>query len=77
MSINFGSGFGMMGGMSMMNNMNGSENVHHRLTQKYGCEDCFRDRPYYMSYAMPVMAQPPEAAKPSFFRQVCNRVFGG
>lgn len=47
------------------------------LQDKYGCEECFENRPYFSSYPIAVQELPKRAIRPSWFTRILNVFFGG
>ena len=74
-------GLGMYGSMPQMNQMYGNTkqtgSVFMGLQQRYGCPDCFQDRPYFVQYPVPVQQVPVEVVKPSLLSRIVSTFLGG
>ena len=75
MTLGIGSGYGMsmIGGM---NSTMGTANVPQYFKQKYGCEDCFRARPYLQEYPKPLVPLAKESMETSFWQRLKKHIFG-
>jgi len=80
MTMNIGSGYPVMSGMYGMSGMTGSGGMSGSSSNflyfksKYGCEDCFRDRPYFYQIPKPVMPRPIKYANPNFWQRLLNKI---
>ena len=72
MTLGIGSSYGMIGGM---NPMMGGGNVPQYFTQKYGCADCFRNKPYVAEFPKPMVSIKNPIKSSSFFRKLFNGIF--
>ena len=81
MSINFGTGgYGTFGQFAMNTGyQNPTAKCGSAITsfkEKYGCEDCFRRQPTWVESTVRVQPTPIELVKPSYWRNIRERIFG-
>lgn len=78
MAINFGNGYPAMNGMNGMNgNMYSQKmmgSVPLSFLNKYGCEDCFRDKPYVYEFPKPYIQIAEDSKRISFWQRIINKI---
>lgn len=91
MTFGLGNGYGMpmVGGMNpIMNNMSpmplnagmsnfmgGNINMPQYFKEKYGCADCFRERPYLQEYPKPITPIINSVESKSLFARIFMKMF--